>query len=616
MKRIYYLLATVLLVSLGSCKKYLETKPTDFLNPSNYYETPAQLEFARSSAYNMLGASQLWGAWGLYLFSWSADAGYMNRSSLTAGPWNYNYGSADTYTLGLWSNLFNGINRANVVLDNVDKNQEIEQEYRDKIRGEMLFLRGYYYFILVQNFGGVPLKLNATSSVIDVDIPRNSVKEVYDQIIKDMETAEALVPGIVAIGNAGEISKSAVRGLLARVNLHMAGAPLNDATRYAEASKWAKMVIDDTEAGHALNSSYPDIFKTLAQDRYDLKESIWEVEFWGNRQDQFTETGYTGWINGPAVGANNKNTGRADAYMNITSKFYDAFEPGDNRKWYSIAHFSFSNALLPSGQKNMVSLPTSQNAKNLMKPGKWRREYETTLPKFDRGTPINFPLLRYTDVLLMYAEAENEINNGPTQAAIRYVNDVRQRGWSTGVHTITVTNGGSGYTGAPTVTFSEGIGGNTATGKATIVNGQVTAITLDRDLTGVTYYKEGDYSAPPTVTISGGGGSGAAATTAIYRKTDANLTSAQTSSKAAFLAVIQDERFREFNFEYLRKGDLLRWGTFLEVNQDLGNRLQQESPGAYFVKYYSNVTPRDLLMPIPNNEVTTNLAIVQNPGWN
>ena len=73
---------------------------------------------------------------------------------------------------------------------------------------------------------------------------------------------------------------------------------------------------------------------------------------------------------------------------------------------------------------------------------------------------------------------------------------------------------------------------------------------------------------------------------------------------------------REFNFEYLRKGDLIRWGIFLEVNQDLGNRLQQESPGAFFVKYYSNVTPRDLLMPIPNDEVTTNLATVQNPGWN
>ena len=64
MKRKYYLIAVMFLVSLGSCKKYLETEPTDFLNPSNYYETPAQLEYARASAYNMLGTSQLWGAWG------------------------------------------------------------------------------------------------------------------------------------------------------------------------------------------------------------------------------------------------------------------------------------------------------------------------------------------------------------------------------------------------------------------------------------------------------------------------------------------------------------------------------------------------------------------------
>ncbi|MBC7757978.1 MAG: RagB/SusD family nutrient uptake outer membrane protein [Phormidesmis sp. FL-bin-119] len=615
----YYLLALLFFMSLGSCKKYLETVPTDFLNPEAYYKTEAQLQFARTGVYSILGAPFLYGSVANYLLNWQADEGYMNRSSLTTGPFNYFYSSADAYALGLWSTLYNGINRANVVLANLDKNTAISQQKRDVIRGEMLFLRGYYYFTLVQNYGGVPLKLFPTSSVIDVDIPRATIKESYAQILKDMEAAEPLVPGIASLGYGGAVSKSAVRGLLARVNLYMAGEPLKDVSRYAEASKWAKMVMDDGSAGHALNPSYPQIFINMAADKYDIKESIWEVEFFGNRTDQYVETGNNGWINGPPSGAGNVNTGRADAYMTITSKFYDIFEPGDNRKWWSIAFYN-NAATGPNGTKTVTVLPATQALKNLKSPAKWRREYETLLPKNSTTTPENVPLLRYTDILLMYAEAENAINGGPTAAAIDAVNKVRQRGWATGVNTITVTNGGSGYTTIPTVTFSgvvgTGIVNGMAAGTATISGGKVTDITLSRDLTGVTFNQEGQYTTAPTVTITGGGGTGATARTTVYSVNEANLTSTQTSSKASFLAFIQDERMREFNYENLRKADLLRWGIFLKVYQDMGNQLNNESPGTFYVKYFTNVEPKHVLMPIPSSELTTNLKMVQNPGWN
>ena len=128
----------------------------------------------------------------------------------------------------------------------------------------------------------------------------------------------------------------------------------------------------------------------------------------------------------------------------------------------------------------------------------------------------------------------------------------------------------------------------------------------------VTFFNEGKYSAVPTITISGGGGAGATATATISKDTEGNIAPA---SKEEFLAAIQDERMREFNFENLRKGDLLRWGIFLKVHQDMGNKLQQQSPGQFFVKYYSNVSSRDLLMPIPINEMSSNLKMTQNPGW-
>lgn len=616
MKRKYLF---VFLISLCSCQKILDTKPTDFLNPENYYETEMQLQYARFSAYNMLGTGPLYGTYANYLMGWEGDIGFMNRTSPVSGPFNYFYTSGDVYVAGYWNFIFQGINRANVVLANVDNNKNIPLSIRDGIRGEMLFLRGYYYFMLVQYFGGVPLKIAPTTSVIDVDIPKASVKEVYLQIVKDMEAAEALVPNIKELGHSGAISKSAARGVLARVNLHMAGAPLKDVSRYAEASKWAKMVMDDAASGHALNPSYPQIFINMSADLYDIKESIWEVEFYGNRSDQYVETGNNGYINGP--NCTNPATGLGGQNMTITSKFYDVFENGDNRKWWSIALFNYTGtaaAPQPNGAKSMAALPANQAAKNAMKPAKWRREYETVLPK-TTSTPTNVPMLRYSDVLLMYAEAENEINSGPSPQAIEAVNLVRQRAWSTGVKIIDIIDGGSGYTSAPTVTFSDGSGtgvvNKTAAATATVSGGKVTSITLSRDLTGVTYNQEGQYATPPTISITGGGGAGARAVAKIHSKADANLTAAQTSSKEAFLSVIQDERMREFNFECLRKADLLRWGIFLDVNQDVGNRLNSESPGQFFVKIYTNVSSKDLLMPIPIAETSTNTKMVQNPGW-
>lgn len=614
MNKKYIGLSLLLLFGASSCEDFLKTEPTDFLAPSNFYQTEAQLNFALTGVYDILGTGSMYGSAANYLLGWAGDIGYMNRSTLTAGPWNYNYSSADPYNSNYWSNLFNGINRANVVIANVDRNPGLDQSFRDRVRGEALFLRGYFYFQLVQYYGGVPVFDAPTESVVDVDKPRNSVREVYDRIIADMTAAEPLVADITELGFGGRVSKSAVRGFLARVNLHMAGEPLKDPNGYAEASKWAKMVIESSV--HDLNPSYPQIYKNYAADLYDIKESIWEVEFAGNRSDQYVETTNNAWINGPASAVTTA-TGRADSYMSITAKFYNVFEPGDNRKWYSIAHFSYpapttANPLpaTVNGYKTLANTPTTELQKYGLRPGKWRREYETLLPKHATTTPQNVPLLRYTDVLLMYAEAQNELNNGPTAEVIDLVNEVRERAWSKGVKSITVTNGGSGYTEPPTVTID-----GDATATATISGGAVTAINLDRDQAGVTFYQEGTYSAAPSITISGGGGSGATATAEIYVPEDAHLTAAQTASKESFLAFLQDERMREFNFEGLRKGDLLRWGIFLDVMADMGNTIQQDAPGTFYVGWYANAGPKHLLMPIPSGEMTVNEAMEQNPGW-
>jgi hypothetical protein len=364
--------------------------------------------------------------------------------------------------------------------------------------------------------------------------------------------------------------------------------------------------MDDTAAGHSLNPSFSQVFINYAQDKYDIKESIWEVEYWGNRTDAYTETGWVGYVNGPS--SSNALTGNGYGGVRITANLYSLYEPGDLRRDWAIANFTY-NSTGELGSKKFVTT-TSNSSLYTRQCAKFRREYEVLLPKNGSATPQNFPVLRYSDVLLMFAEAENEINGGPTQAAIDAVNLVRQRSWSTGIKSITVTNGGSNYTSAPTVTISSG-GGTTATATATIKSGKVTAVTLAPD--AVTGTQMGSlYTSAPTITITGGGGTGATATATIYKITDANMP---TLDQTGFRDFIQKERSRELCFETLRRADLIRWGIFTFTMSEMGRTIDTQAPGSYFAQYYKNVSDRNLTWPIPTRELTSNKALVQNEGW-
>lgn len=612
MKIRYFILLSFIIISTGSCNKFLDTKPKDALFPEGYYKTEAELDYALAAVYSSLGADGIYGNNALYLLGWSGDEGFMNRSSIATGAFRLNHTPGDQYVTAFWRECYNGINRANALLEGVNNNTAIPEAKRNTVKGEALFLRAYFHFLLVQNFGAVPLKLASSKSAIAVHIPKNTVKEVYDQIVKDMTEAEPLVGDISTIGFGGRVSKSAIRGILMRVNLYMAGFPLKDASRYQEVINWGKKIMEDGLSAHRLNPSFSNIFITLASEKYDIKESIWEVEFIGNGTEVYVESGRNGWING--ISTANTNTGRADAYMTYTAKLYNSYEAGDLRKSWCIPFFNYAVLPAANGVKSLIAEIPLESTKYSRTPGKFRREYETLIPKNTTRSPINVQLLRYADVLLMYAEALNELN-GPTAEAQDLVNQVRRRGWSTGVKSITVTNGGAGYTTAPTVTISAG-NGSTATAKATVAGGVVTKIDLDRDATGVEFFVAGKYTSAPTVTLTGGGGTGAQATAAIYVQADADVKPAFTASKETFRKFLQDERLRELNFENIRRADLVRWEIYEQTHRDMAATMTIDIPGNVFISYYSNIEiPKHLFLPIPSAEMVTNNKMVQNTGW-
>mgnify|MGYP000928123709 CR=1 FL=1 len=605
MKRIFYSLFLLAAISLGSCKKLLNTVPSNFLAPANYFNTAADLDAALTGVYDYLYT--IYGTNWLYRYGMEADEGYYRSTTLADILFLNTHTPATAGLLSLYQALWIGVSRANYLLANVDKNPEIAQDIRGRIRGEALFLRAHYYSMLVRMFGGVPLVLEPVASPDEVHVPRATAQEVYDQIIKDMTEAEGLVADIQSLGYGGRVNKSAVRGMLARVFLFMAGEPLKDVSKYEQARTWAKKIID--EGFHDLNPSYSDIFIKYARDEYDIKESIWEVEYWGNRFGAYSETGQNGGVNGPSSA--NAETGVAVGGLFGTKYLWDLYQSGDLRKSWSMVNFTY-NATGANGAKTFVPENRSPYERAA---GKARREYEMVTPKSAQWTPTNYPMLRYADILLMFAEAENEIN-GPTAAAINAINAVRRRAWSTGIKFVTITDGGSGYTVAPTVSFSGG-GGSGAVATATISGGAVTGIVFALDAVTGRAFGEG-YASPPEVILSGGDGSGATAEAEIFIKDEADLSPAQTASKEAFRKAIQEERAQELCFEGLRKHDLIRWGIFVDRMQQIGVQIETDIPtaaGANYATRYKSVLDKHVIYPIPELELTRNNKLVQNPGW-
>jgi len=599
MKRILYSILISGLVMTSSCKKFLDTSPTDFLSPKNFYRNEADINAALTGVYDVLGKSSTYGR-NLYFELDVADDSFIALSSWTQDAGLYNYNPSDLKITDTWTAMYNGINRANMLLENISK-ASMDPTKKRAAEGEALFLRAYYYFILANNWGNVPLKLTATASASEVNFPNTPYKTVYQQVIADMEKAADMVYPISNYTYGSRVTQSVVWGILARVNLKMAGAPLRDASRYAEVKKWAEKV---KTAGHALNPDYKQVFINMCQNKYDTKEVIWEVEF-GKKNGTQDEEGSVGSINGIAA---NANIGYSYGAKHTTEKYYNSFDDNDLRRDWNIGPYSYDS----NGGRVAYTNTQIYNRCD----AKWRREYETALPKFNGTTSINFPLLRYSDVLLMLAEAENEMN-GPTPTAIDAVNEVKRRAHGKTLNTlelvksVTITNGGtSTYTSAPTVTFSGG-GGTGAAATAFLSAGKVTAIYLTNPGSG--------YTSAPAITFSGGAGSGAAATAVLTKIASSNfdLTQEETTTKEDFRAAIRKERSLELGYEGLRRFDLIRWGQFYSSMKNLANEITTTAPASYTyaAKSAQNVSEKDTLFAIPALELSLNKVIIQNKGW-
>ncbi|WP_461484722.1 RagB/SusD family nutrient uptake outer membrane protein, partial [Pedobacter sp.] len=409
-------LAIFLVMLSCSCSSFLDTQPQDFISKQNYYKTEAQAYAALNGVYSTLSNIATYANFMVGRMGLDADEGRESSASRILGPTVYNIESTDANIQAHWSILYAGINRANLLLESLDK-ITMDKTKKDVIKGETLFLRSYFYFMLVSKFGDVPLQLQSSSSkdINSIGSPRVSSVSVYTQITNDMIAAEALLPEITTVGHGGKLSKSAACGILGRVYLHWAGYPIADRSKYMEAEKWLNKVI--YTGVHSLNPSYRQVFINYAQDTYDIKESIWEVEFWGDNSTEFQLSGRVGSTFG--VPSDDPEKGRVTIFMAPNGWLYKSYAATDTRRDWNIAPFSYTGVpavTVPYAASNIY-------ARNI---AKWRREYEKVANKNTIATPQNYPLLRYADVILMLAETRNEINDGPDAIAYEKINQVRR----------------------------------------------------------------------------------------------------------------------------------------------------------------------------------------------
>lgn len=631
MKPVKYLLLVIILLS-SSCKKYLETKPSDFLTPVNYYQNKTQLALALNGVYLVLSQASCYGEIYQHIITPSTDESITNINNTTPGACFYNVTAGNADITNFWSNLYTGVNRANLLLENINIATDISDLDRKHIKAEAIFLRAYFYFLLTQWYGDIPLRLSSTTSALATNYPFTASKDIYDFVISEMTTAEGMLSDQKASSFAYDekVTYTTVEGILARVCLYAAGNPINETARYAEALSWAKKVVSSGE--HKLNPDYSQIFKLESADGYDNvnREVLWEVGFSWSLTNTSRLTASQVRV---GMSTNAISIGRTYGYTNVYPRLFKSYEsvinpsaplgsqdlsPDLRREW-NCPVFTWSGG-------DAVVLPTvayfTYNNYWDRYPGKWRRQYEIVIPRDNNNSPRNLPILRYSDVLLMLAEADNEIN-GPTSLGIDAVTQVRKRAYGETLQgkslvKITVTNGGSGYTSIPNVIIA---GGSGATGTAVISGGKVTGVNLTA--------LGSNFTSAPAITFSGGAGSGAAASSTL---SDATLTPDKYVSKEAFRKTIQDERLRELNGEFLRRQDLRRWGILIStlktmVNEIAAGSIDKNSDGSPVVPAASiaqqtkysipglNIGTKDIFLPIPQTELTYNYQAKQNPGY-
>lgn len=438
--RIKLFTTTVLMIfSSVSCQDYLDTSSNSIFTEESSF---ANLDFATKAVYGIYGGLTepgLYNSGTYFFFKTGSDIEHPGRNDndiYYIG--NYNSTSINSALAGPWGLLYKTIERANICIENLPKSPIWGGEYAKEAKrlyGEAVTLRAVCYYELITNWGDVPFSTAPVQAGDDFYLPKTDRDEIYEYLIQDLKEVEDYVPWFREIGTAERVTKGFVKGLRARMALSYAGFSLRNKTletkRGRNWQEYYKIANEECrevmEAGmHQLNPDYENIFRTIhayGQDQAN-GEVLFELAFGRNVSGRVAQ-----WIGMAFYTPNGGEPkyGRAAAEMKSNMYYYYSFDPTDTRRNVNIELYNYNTGGTYLSRQRLITNSTFTVCK-------WRRSW--IVPSMggalaDRqNTGVNWPMMRYSDIVLMFAESENELN-GPTAAAKQALADVRQRAFPT-----------------------------------------------------------------------------------------------------------------------------------------------------------------------------------------
>jgi len=434
-KRLLTLALLPALLPISSCKKYFDAKNNSTISQEAVFESLAYTESAVTGVYAMLIGDNGYGNRISCLYPQTADD-FKTSGSYSPldrrGIGMYGAAAGNTELLNPFLQLYRGIERANICIKYIPasslyKGSESQKNAMQRFYGEALTLRAQFYYELVRNWGDLPFHKVPSADLADTYLPKTDRDSIYDQLIADLAVASELVPWRSQSTGGFRVTKAFTKGLRARIALARGGYSLRRAesqygqvmARPADYQKFYQIARDECyeimqhRGEHNLNPVYENLFRSIHGGRQDAtNEIIMEVGAFGGNAATDSKLGY---YNGLRHNAASKYGQGGGGNVGVATYFYEFDSVGDCRRDVTLNCFEVD-----------ANSQASLNLLDNMTDGKYRRSW-TSIGGTSQNLAINWILMRFSDVLLMFAEAENELKGAPTAEAIAAYEEVRAR---------------------------------------------------------------------------------------------------------------------------------------------------------------------------------------------
>ncbi|MBL0742709.1 RagB/SusD family nutrient uptake outer membrane protein [Chryseolinea lacunae] len=435
--------ATILI----SCDKFLEEDPKGFIATDNFYNTEADAVNAVNAVYFLLnqGGSTVQTPYNTLFntgLNFECDDEFPGPGATNPdvrSMANLLHTSSNLRVYELWQQHYAAVAKANLALEKIP-GINIGAALKGRLIGEAKFLRALWYFNLVRLYGDVPLitKVQTGVAATDFAAERTPSAQVYSQIEQDLKEAADALPNSYSAPDVGRATKGAAISLLAKVYLTKASLPLNATAHYEDAVITAEKALSPADGGtgtfnYALQSDYSKVFLPAFKNN---SEHIFSAQFKSGSSSSYLTQGN----NQNARSIRTQVPGLAGTYADQIW-FYtvdDATKPGGKDKFFSVFKLYTSkdkrrdvtfvtNFKSPTTGKKFGGLndPTIAGHKVDSIPY-FNKAWDPNTTSFTSESAANVAIIRYAELLLIHAEAENELN-GPTAKAYKSLNAVRNR---------------------------------------------------------------------------------------------------------------------------------------------------------------------------------------------